>query len=732
MDDSKLPDKPLILLVDDEPNNLRILTDTLRFDYELAIATSGANALQFIESDSMPDLILLDVMMPGMDGYQVCQALKSNPDYSHIPVLFVTAATDSESEEKGFRMGAVDYIHKPYNRSVVMARIRSHLSVHGMMERLSHTASKLDASIASEVQTGRAGPDGPAFSPQGVLLDAVFSQAMEGITVTDASGAIKAVNPAFTRITGYTSEDVLNRTQEELRKGLKRPELSAEIWERVQKTGYWQGELINLRKSGETYPELRTIRAVSDEQGRTSHYVSVFSDISSTKKTQNTIDFLTWYDSLTSLPNRMLLLERLEASVQLCNSSENVAAVIIVDIDRFKAVNDSLGLEAGDRVLTIISERLLELMSSSETVARIAGDKFAVLLSPRTCQCQRKASRALEIATRIQERLGEPIVMDDEKLKLSVTQGVTLIPGTVPESAHDVLRNAEMAHAKAKQEKMGDIVFFNERMGREAMEQFQLSQALRNAIPGHELIVYLQSQHDIHGQVVGAEALLRWQHPKLGMVSPADFIPLAEAEGTISELDRWVLEQVMAITRAHQKNLGLIRLAVNISPSHFARDDFVSHIMSGLRKHRIGGHHLVLELTENLMIQEITTVVSKLRALAGLGIEVSIDDFGTGYSSLSYLQQLPIQELKIDRSFTQAISCPQTGHPIVSMIHNMAAALDLRTVVEGVETAEQLSYLKHYPNTVIQGYYFSKPLPADQWVEDNLNPQNLQQPGLQA
>ncbi|SDW79811.1 two-component system response regulator [Marinobacter mobilis] len=732
MDGSKFPDKPLILLVDDEPNNLRILSDTLRFDFELAVATSGARALQFVESDSIPDLILLDVMMPGMDGYEVCGTLKKNPQFRHIPIIFVTAATDSESEEKGFRLGAVDYIHKPFNRSVVMARIRSHLSVHGMMDRLSHTASKLDASIATEVQTGRDGADGPIFSPQGMLLDAVFSQSMEGITVTDAAGIIKAVNPAFTRITGYRAEEVVNRNQAELRNTLKRAELSTEIWKRIQKTGYWQGELINQRKGGETYPELRTIRAVSDSEGRISHYVSVFSDISTNKQNQSTIDFLTWYDSLTSLPNRMLFLQRLEATVQLCAEGEAVAAAIIVDIDRFKAINESLGLEAGDQVLTEVSNRLANGMSNNETIARIAGDKFAILLAPRRCDDQLKANRALALSTRIQEQLCEPMVIADQILNLSVTQGVTLIPGTLPESAKDVLRNAEMAHAKAKREKMGDIVFFNERMGHEAMEQFRLSQALHNAIPRQELTVYLQSQHDINGQVVGAEALLRWQHPELGMVSPAAFIPLAESEGNISELDRWVLDQVLMIIRNHQKQLGSLRLAINISPSHFARDDFISHIISSLRKHRIGGHHLTLELTESLMIQELTAVVSKLHALAGLGIEVSIDDFGTGYSSLSYLQQLPIQELKIDRSFTQTINGDRSGRSIVSMIHNMAAELGLRTVVEGVETSTQLQYLQHFPNTVIQGYYFSKPIPAEQWLDECFTPRSNQAPGLQA
>ncbi|GAA3568782.1 GGDEF/EAL domain-containing response regulator [Marinobacter xestospongiae] len=719
MDRKTLLQKPLLLLVDDEPNNLRVLAEALRFDYEIAIATSGAGALQFLENDTLPDLILLDVMMPGMDGYEVCQTLKQHQEWNRIPIIFVTAATDSASEQRGFEMGAVDYIHKPFDRAVVLARIRSHLSVHGMMDRLSYTASRLDASIAQEME--HVSTASKTLNPQMLLMDAVFDQAMEGITVTDGEGCIRAVNPAFTRITGYAPEDVVDKDQDTLRQSLKRSEFSAEVWERVRKTGHWQGELINRRHNGETYPELRTIHAVSNPAEGVTHYVSVFSDISATKQKQSTIDFLTWYDALTALPNRLLMLERLETAMQMCQTSQLTSAVMILDIDRFKAINESMGLEVGDRVLRAFADRLSQLMCNGETIARIDGDKFAVLLPPSHASKTQKANRALEVATELQEAMARSLTIENQDISLSVTVGITLLPGTTSERAADALRNAETAHHKAKLEQAGSIVFFSERMGLDAMERFYTAQALRHAVGNGELRIYLQSQCDTDGKLVGAETLLRWEHPDRGLVSPTTFIPLAESTGFITTLDRWVIDQMLEMIHQHQGELGDLRFAINISADHFAREDFVSHLITGLHHHRLSGHHLTLELTESVMVQELRLLVSKLRALAGLGIEVSIDDFGTGYSSLSYLQHLPIQELKIDRSFTQDIGGNQSGRAIVSMIHNMAAELNLRTVVEGVETEEQWQYLKHYPNTVVQGYYFSKPQPMDVWLATNLN-----------
>ncbi|MDX1757791.1 MAG: EAL domain-containing protein [Marinobacter sp.] len=723
MDGSTPLEKPLLLLVDDEPNNLRILAEALRYDYEIAIATSGAAALQFVEKDTLPDLILLDVMMPSIDGYEVCRTLKQHPVWRRIPVIFVSAATDSESEAEGFRIGAVDYIHKPFNRSVVLARIRSHLSVHGMMDRLMNTASRLDASIEHETRgeydTTTAAAE--QFDAQALLLDAVFSHAMEGIMVTDVHGIVRAVNPAFSRITGYEADDVVGRPQDSLSGDLKRSEFTAEVWDRVRKMGQWRGELINRRKSGETYPELRTINSVTGPDGGVSHYISVFSDISTTKKNQSTIDFLTWYDALTSLPNRLLFLDRLDMAVRLCKSNDHASAVLVLDIDRFKEINDSLGLEVGDQVLVAFSERLETLTGPSDTVSRIDGDEFAVLLAPSVAKKTHMANLALDTATRLHEALAQPLTVGDHEFKLSLSIGLTVLPGLSRETAQDVLRNAETAHHKAKQDASSAVVFFSERMGVDAMEQFQLTQALRQAVDNGELRLYLQSQCSTGGDLIGAEALLRWEHPQHGLVSPATFIPLAESIGLIYQLDRWVLDQVLTMVKACQDKLGHVRFAINISADHFARDDFISHLVTCLKQHRLSGHHITLELTESVMIQELRQVVSKMRALHGLGIEVSIDDFGTGYSSLSYLRHLPIQELKIDRSFTRDIDGDHSGRAIVSMIHSMAVELGLRTVVEGVETEAQWQYLKRYPEAVVQGYYLNRPEPAEIWLARNFS-----------
>ncbi|MFG1497835.1 EAL domain-containing protein [Saccharospirillum sp. HFRX-1] len=712
--------QPLILLVDDEPDNLKVLADTLKFDYRVAVVTSADQALRYLENEARPNLILLDIVMPGMDGYALCQVLKNSVDWRDIPVIFITAKTDAASEEAGFQLGAIDYIHKPFNRSIVLSRIRSHLSVHGMMGRLMERASQLEERIGN-VALGHSNlvPD-PDAHVADLLLQSVFTQAMEAVVITDSLGTVEAINPAYTRITGLKEDEVLRKGPEYLRQHFKRMEFDHHIWTSLKQEGHWRGELMNRRKDGSSYPELRTISSIRGPGNKVKYYVSVFSDITSVKETEFTIDFLTWYDPLTKLPNRAFFLDRLDATLKSCRRNDRMSAILFLDINQFKQINDSLGIPVGDEVLVQFANKLQDLASHFDFLARMDSDEFAFLLpATRLDDDPERLTQAVsQLVENILWHTGEPLrIHDEHSIDISTTIGVTLLPHSDKESAFDALRNAKTAHHRAKDVEHAQVVFFETPMGDAVMENFKLGQALKTAVDNNELRIYLQTQHDHQGQIVGAEALVRWQHPQRGLVPPDQFLPLAAQLGLMPDIDRWMIQQALAVLKA----LPLLpddpfRLAVNVTSDHFAREDFVKFIASAIDAAGVPGQHLVIEMTESVMIQDKDEVINKILRLNGLGVEVSIDDFGTGYSSLSYLQTLPISELKIDRSFSADITPGSAGAVIVDLIYMLAKKLGLRTVIEGVENEDQLDLLAHYPEANLQGYYFGRPMPADEWL----------------
>lgn len=700
---------PLILVVDDEPTNLTVLVDTLGEDYDIAVATSGAEALKYLDKGGRPSLILLDVMMPGMDGFDVCRRLKERVEWKDIPVVFVTAATTVEAERRGFEAGAVDYIHKPFDRGVVRARVRSHLVVHGMMERLEDTA--LDVR-----QTLPHNDDSAVTSSSPFLLSAMFEHATEGIMVFDYHGRVLSVNPSFERITGFRGDELIGNTRQALSGSLRRSEFSDHIWQQLMRVGRWRGELINRRRNGETYPELRTFNSVADQNQRVTHFVSVFSDISVTKKNQETIDFLTWCDGLTSLPNRLSLLQRLRFTLDHCQRNRVFSAIMVFDINRFKDVNESLGLVTGDEVLQGLAKRLKEGCNETEIAARLDGDEFAVLLTSPVENADQCGCRALARAQTFQAQLSQPYRIGDETIHLSMSFGLSVMPLEGTDSPEHALKAAETAHRRAKLQGSDAILFFQEKMTEESRDQFKIAQGLQNAIAKEGLEVYLQPQNSAEGRIEGFEALVRWPPPGESAISPGRFIPVAEANDLIVRLDRWVLKTVLRYIDVYRHALDGRRIAINISAQHFARTDFVDHIRDALDEVHLTGYHLTVELTESIMIQELNDVVAKMQALALMGIKLSIDDFGTGYSSLSYLRHLPIQELKIDQSFTSEIETSRSGRSLVTMIYNMARELGLTTIVEGVETNHQKQFLQSFSGIVMQGYLFGRPQPAADWL----------------
>ena len=708
--------RPLILVVDDDEGNIRVLLEALQEDYEVAIATDGPTALELLETQARPDLILLDIMMPGMDGYELCRRIKQIADVRTVPVIFITALADEISEAQGFAIGAVDYIHKPFKISLVRARVRTHMTIQGMMDKLIEVNARLSEAISEldrrqfQMQEAKAREE---------LFARVFASSAEGIIVTDPDGTILAVNAAFMRISGYSNEEAVGQNTRLFKSGHHSASFYKEMWESLRTRYHWRGEVLNRRKNGEIYPELRTMSAIQDDAGTVTHYVAVFSDISGIQKTQERIDFLTWHDPLTRLPNRLLYLDHLDMALRGCGRNTNYSAAIVLDIDGFRALNDAQGLVVGDTLLQGVGERIGAVLSEDDTLARLGADEFAIVFSPRDTRKQDAAQRALATAEEVRNALAKPFDCAGRTLSLSCSIGIAVFPRAEDERPVEVLQNAETARNRAMRAGGNQIVFFEGSMGEQARQRFVLEHDLQTAIIQDYLQIYLQTQVGATGKIVGAEALVRWQHPERGLIPPGNFIPLAEETRLIIDIDRWMLLNVARLIKSIQERGKRLRISVNISPRHFAEEDFEHEIVKVIRTTGIDPALLMLEVTEGLMILDVETVIAKMKSLGRLGVRFSIDDFGSGYSSLAYLKRLPIQELKIDQTFVLEAPTDANDALIIEMIYGIAGLLGIDVVAEGVETETHVAFLSKYKKLVQQGYHYGKPKPAAMWLENN-------------
>jgi len=714
--------KPLILIVDDEPSNLHVLVEGLLTDYDVRISTSGEQALVFVES-ARPDLILLDIMMPGMDGYEVCNILKAKQKTKGIPVIFVTALTEEESEEKGFAMGAIDYIHKPYKLALVRARIRTHITAQGMLDRLIEKNFDLHdklleiESLAKELSQRE--EELKELSSKQKLFYQALTGTADGVVITDSNGKIIAVNPSFCRITGYCESDSLQMQLHDIKQN-NHPSISFDqVWEHANQAGYWSGELVTRRKNGELYPELLTLSMVKGEQDTNVHYIGVFSDISSVKVTQERIHYLTWHDELTGLPNRNGFLKQLEQQLQACSTESSYSYIYIIDIDSFHSINDGLGLLAGDNILKELTKRIHSKMNKKDVIARLGSDEFALL-----CTVEKGVGRARAQAmaeNKAQELLisvNHPFVVDEKDVSLTVSIGTYIFPREDQwESAIETIRNCEAACYKAKEKGGNRVTFFDTSFGEQAKRRFEIEQDLRKAISNNELSLYLQSQFDRSQTLKGAEVLLRWVHPQKGFISPGEFISIAEESDIIYDLDCWVTSHALEILTQLSKTHPELNLSINISGRHFHEARFLNFISQQIKQHNINPQQLTIEIIEGTLLNHMEAAIKAVHFLKKLGIRVSIDDFGTGYSSLTYLKQLPIQELKIDRSFVLEAPTDNNDKLIIDMIVSLGRLFELEIVAEGVENQSHFDLLQEYPEVILQGYYLHRPEPASDWLK---------------
>ena len=542
------------------------------------------------------------------------------------------------------------------------------------------------------------------------MAASVFNHTGEGIVVTSPGGVIERINPAFTTITGYQSDEVVGRTPALLKSERQGDDFYRTMWETLKKTGRWQGELWNRRKNGEAYLEWLTISEVRDEQGQLAHYVGVFDDISELHEKEQRIHHQAFHDALTGLPNRSLLLDRLDHAITGSRRGDHNTAVLFLDLDRFKVVNDSLGHDVGDDLLKEVATRLTSSLRKADTVARLGGDEFVVLLAEWG-----EPSDVAQLAEKIQKLLESPFTVAGHELHIGVSIGVALFPLDGAD-AGELLRNADTAMYAVKESGRNGTRFFSAEMNQAAVERLTLEVALRQAIERGELEVHYQPKFVLAGgAMAGAEALVRWRHPEQGMIAPIRFIPLAEETGLVVPLGEWVLRRVCRdVASWRRSGLGHGPIAVNVSARQLAAADFAGRVATILGEEGVEPAAIDLEITETAIMREPDRAAAMLSSLAELGIRVALDDFGVGYSSLGYLKRLPISVLKMDRSFINDVTEDAAAAALARGIVQLAHHLSIEVVAEGVETEAQATFLGDSGCDLVQGYLFARPMPAEE------------------
>lgn len=544
-------------------------------------------------------------------------------------------------------------------------------------------------------------------------IAAVAFETHEGILITDAQAAILRVNKAFREITGYGTDEVLGKNPRILSSGRQSKEFYAEMWRQLLENGTWSGEIWDRRKNGEIYPKWLTITAVKNEQGETCEYVGIFSDITARKQAEEEIRNLAFYDALTGLPNRRLLLDRFHLALSLSMRSHHCGALLFLDMDKFKTLNDTLGHDYGDLMLIEVGRRIQACVREVDTVARLGGDEFVALIEEVSANMQDASQKVALIAEKIRAVLAQPYMLKGHEFHSSPSIGVTLYRGsTVPVDV--LMKQADMAMYQAKNAGRNAVRFFDPLMQQAVEAHAELEADLRGALPNRQLQLYYQIQVDGDHRPIGAEALIRWMHPRRGMVSPAQFIPIAEESALILDIGYWVIEIAcrQLAEWAHDEQMRHLELAVNVSAQQFRLRDFVEQLKELVARHGIAPERLKLELTESVVLEDVADVVTKMHALKALGVRLSLDDFGTGYSSLTYLKQLPLDQIKIDQSFVRGITSDPNDAVMVQTIIDMAQNFRLNVIAEGVETEGQLAFLKQNECMAYQGYLFGRPAPV--------------------
>ena len=670
--------KSLILIADDSKFMRVTLRQFLENDgYEVVEAEDGVQVLS-IFSKLKPDIILMDFVMPGIDGVTACAQLQELPGGKNTPVIMITSLEDENSVNLAFEAGATDYISKPINWAVLRKRL-------GRLLRARQTEMTLDQRDA--------------------FARSIINHAIEGIITIDINGIIDYINPAAEQIFGYISYDILGKNINMLI-----PELYYKDWDNLYTNDKFIDaniELIGHRNDDSTLPIEITISKFYVEEK--CFFTIILRDITERKRYEETIRYQAFYDSLTTLPNRLLLKERMILEISHAKHTNESLAIMYLDLDRFKLINDTLGHDIGDKLLKEVALRLKKCVQSSDTVARIGGDEFVILLPGIT----HKESIG-KVANKILEAIREPLIIDTHQLYLSISIGVTIYPDD-SEDDETLLTNADVAMYRAKEEGKNNFQLYTPALNAKALERLELENSLRRALEYKEFVVYYQPKVNTSTEkIIGMEALIRWQHPNWGLVPPQKFIPLAEETGLIVPIGEWVLRTACAHNKALQ-NAGLppLTVAVNLSALQFQLQDLTTMVSNALEETGLDPQYLELEITESIAMQNVEHTINMLNELKAMGIKFAIDDFGTGYSSLSQLNSFSVNKLKIDRSFVSKIDGRKDNSIIASTVLALGKSLELGIVAEGVENQEQANFFKENKCDEMQGYFFGRPMSTE-------------------
>lgn len=682
-----------ILVIDDTPANIALLGLALQDDYEIQIATSGAKGLELAQVDTPPDLILLDIMMPGMDGYETCRLFKKNPALQNIPLIFITALDDVNAEVKGLALGAADFLVKPINIETARLRIRYQLE----RERMHQELQRREASLR--------------------LAASVFAYSHDGIVITDADNRIINVNYAFTRITGYQLEEVIGENPRILQSGRQSAEFYQAMWHCLLTDNHWDGEIWNRSKSGEVYAVLTSLSTVKDEQGNIHHFIGIFADITLLKNQQYNLERIAHFDVLTGVPNRVLLPDRIDQAIVHTKRFQNLMAVCYLDLDGFKPVNDMYGHETGDLLLIEVSRLIKECLRAGDTLARIGGDEFVLVL-----QDINESSECESVLARILAKVAEPIELSGHTVSVSVSLGFTLYPLDSAD-AETLVRHADQAMYSAKKHGRNRFQLFDPQLDRLELEHGRALAYIETAFVNEEFVLYFQPKINMRqGTVLGAEALIRWKHPTRGILPPAEFLP--EIAGTQLEVavGKWVLKTALSYLQDWQQQGLELTISINISPSHLLQTNFVDELAQQLSAYPfVRPECLELEILETAALSDIHGVSKLMQECQKLGVNFALDDFGTGYSSLTYLKALPARILKIDKSFVLDILNDAEDLAIVKGIINLASTFGRDVIAEGVESIDHGLKLLELGCENAQGFVISRPIPAEvlpNWINN--------------